>query len=599
MRGAELTAGHTDIASAAAFGADGRLIARLPADPAVVGQDFSTRDYFRGAIASDGAPFVSEAFASSAQDHPVLVAVAAPVRSGATLVGVVNMTVLPSQLVRELDALSTQAGRELLLLDAHSQVVASTAERTPLAAMSLAAAPTATATTADVDGAPRTYVSAAVPSTSWTLYVLDDPAVVYAAQRGLLQEIGGPLFVALLGAAVLAAIVAIGYLLIRRERDRLALANLQLVELNTTVEAATRAKSDFLASMSHELRTPLNAVLGFSDVLREQLTDVLTERQGRYLDNIHAAGTHLLELINDVLDLSKVEAGRLGLRPEPIPLSELLEPVVAAAAQLAADREVAFDPAPLPVGIVYVDVARVRQVLLNLLSNAVKFTRAGGVVGLRVSVNGTTMRAEVTDTGIGIPPEERGRVFGMFERLHEGRSEATGTGLGLAISKRLVELHGGTIDFASEPGHGTRFWFVLPDAIVEPEVGPRVLVVEDDTRDADLLAALVHEAGQRVEIAASEVRHVEQERSAVEAQIEEYQIEAGAAEERRSVLEAGAAAAQGSLAGLREAGDTGARLAAGREGRAGALGGGERGGGGGPGRPAAEDAGVGGAPRGA
>jgi CheY-like chemotaxis protein len=162
---------------------------------------------------------------------------------------------------------------------------------------------------------------------------------------------------------------------------------------------------------------------------------------------------------------------------------------------------VRFHPEPIPSGVAQVDAARVRQVLLNLLSNAVKFTPTDGLVTLRLGTTGRALSAEVVDTGIGIPDDQRSRVFGMFERLHEGRSDATGTGLGLAISKRLVELHGGTIDFESVPGSGTRFWFSIPGVIIEPQVGPRVLVVEDDTRDADLLAELAREAGHRVEIA--------------------------------------------------------------------------------------------------
>jgi CheY-like chemotaxis protein len=142
-----------------------------------------------------------------------------------------------------------------------------------------------------------------------------------------------------------------------------------------------------------------------------------------------------------------------------------------------------------------------RQVLLNLLSNAVKFTPVGGTVRLLTTLQGTTVRFEVTDTGIGIPADKVDRVFGAFERLHEGRSEASGTGLGLAITKRLVELHHGTIDFESVEGQGTRFWVTLEGVVTEVTIGPRLLIVEDDPRDAELIAELVREAGIRVEVA--------------------------------------------------------------------------------------------------
>jgi len=195
--------------------------------------------------------------------------------------------------------------------------------------------------------------------------------------------------------------------------------------------------------------------------MQEQLGGTMSHRQKRYLANIRTAGGHLLELINDVLDLSKVEAGRLELRPEPVSIAALLEPVAASAAQLATDHGVRFEAPDIPVGTLLVDPARMRQVLLNLLSNAVKFTPADGTVRLLTTLQGTTARFEVIDSGIGIPADRRDRVFGMFERLHEGRSEASGTGLGLAITKRLVELHRGTIDFESFEGQGTRFWVTL------------------------------------------------------------------------------------------------------------------------------------------
>jgi len=334
------------------------------------------------------------------------------------------------------------------------------------------------------------------------VYVIDEIAVHYAAQNGLSPQLGIPLFLAILVAGLLAALLAGALTVVMSNRAKLATANAELKQLNQQVQAATRAKSDFLANMSHELRTPLNAVLGFSDVLLEQLRPAITDRQARYLHNIHSAGAHLLELINDVLDLSKVEAGRLVLRPELVTLPTLLEPVIASAAQLATDRGVRFETPDVPTGTALVDAARVRQILLNLLSNAVKFSRTGGTVRLLVAVDDGDLRFDVIDQGVGIPAEKRARVFGVFERLHEGVVEASGTGLGLAITKKLVELQHGTIDFESEEGKGTRFFVRLEDVMAEASVaGPRVLVVEDDVRDAELLATVAREAGHRVEVA--------------------------------------------------------------------------------------------------
>ena len=487
--------GHPETTIAAAFDPAGVMLARSP-DAAVVGQSFADREYMQGALLT-ATPYVGDAVIARATGRASIV-LALAVRDGSSVIGVLNLAVEPGVLIDDLQTSLEREGREIVLVDHAGQTLASTQAREPLGRLGLAPAPDGTAA---VDGVTKVVAMTAVPGTTWTLYAIDDPSVIFAQQRAALSELGAPLFWAIVASGLLAALLSIVFLLLRRERAELADANARLLAMNSEVEAATHAKSDFLASMSHELRTPLNAVLGFSDVLAEQLGDTLTDRQRRYLDNIHAAGSHLLELINDVLDLSKVEAGRLQLRPEPIPLSDLLEPVVASAGQLAADRGVRFEPEPIPSGVAQVDAARVRQVLLNLLSNAVKFTPKGGLVTLRVTTTGRALGAEVSDTGIGISAEQRGRVFGMFERLHEGRSEATGTGLGLAITKRLVELHGGTIDFEREPGTVPRFWFWIPGVIVEPQIGPRVLVVEDDTRDADLLAELARESGQRVEVA--------------------------------------------------------------------------------------------------
>ena len=493
-----LLVGRTELASAAALDAKGQLIARAP-DDSVVGGTFADRDYFTGAIASAN-PYFSEAFVSAAAGNNVVVAVSLAVRPEGALTGVLILTLKPQTLVAEIRPTAALGTREVLLLDRKGQSLASSGARESFAPVAVNPENGQTHL-ALVGGITRAYSSAGVPGLTWSLYVLDPPGDVYQAQMGLARQLGTPLVWALLFSGVIAAILSIGFLLIRNERRRLATVNAQLVILNTTVEAATRAKSDFLANMSHELRTPLNAVLGFSDVLLEQLRETLTDRQIRYLTNIHSAGQHLLELINDVLDLSKVEAGRLQLRPEVVTLPTLLEPIIASTAQLAADRGIRFDAPDVPMASALVDAGRVRQILLNLLSNAVKFTRPGGSVRFLVSAEKGALRFEVIDDGIGIPVAEQGRVFGVFERFHEGRSEAPGTGLGLAITKKLVELQHGLIDFSSVEGEGTRFWITFEDVMVEASVGPRVLIVEDDPSDAQLIAALVREAGLRVEVA--------------------------------------------------------------------------------------------------
>jgi signal transduction histidine kinase/ActR/RegA family two-component response regulator len=284
-------------------------------------------------------------------------------------------------------------------------------------------------------------------------------------------------------------------------RDRLRGLLVTADRLRTEADQANRSKSEFLASMSHELRTPLNAILGFSDLLLEELR--LKDPELRYLQNIKNAGTHLLELINDVLDLSRVEAGKLELRPEVVSLATLLEPISASTATAAQAKGITFTIEGEQSTILFLDPTRVRQVLYNLLSNAVKFTPSGGTVLLRTEVEGDELRLEVTDNGIGIPPEQQGLVFGMFERLHEGRATAPGTGLGLALTKRLVELHGGSITFESQPNVGTTFQVRLPHVRTEPVTGERVLVVEDVRHDAELIVALAAKVELQVEVVRS------------------------------------------------------------------------------------------------
>ena len=273
-----------------------------------------------------------------------------------------------------------------------------------------------------------------------------------------------------------------------------------LASANRDLSQATRVKSEFLANMSHELRTPLNAILGFSGLLSEQLNGSMNDKQKRFLRNIYEAGEHLLELINDVLDLSRVEAGKLELRPEVLTLDVLLEPVSAAARTAAQPKGVLYAIEATDVPPIFLDPTRVRQILFNLVSNAVKFTPGGGHVTLRAAADGREMRFEVADTGIGIPVAARDRVFGVFERFHEGQTDAAGTGLGLALTKRLVEQMSGTIEFESEEGTGTTFRVRLPDVVTEQVAGERILIVDDERHDADLIVAVASSVDLRAEI---------------------------------------------------------------------------------------------------
>jgi signal transduction histidine kinase len=239
--------------------------------------------------------------------------------------------------------------------------------------------------------------------------------------------------------------------------------NDELDRLYRELEAASKHKSEFLANMSHELRTPLNAIIGFSQVLREEMFGEVNKKQAEYLDDIIASGNHLLSLINDVLDLSKVEAGQVELDVAPFSLREALESGVVIVRERASKGGVGVTLVTNPeVDVVDGDERRIRQVIFNLLSNAVNFTPDGGTVDVTAAQTNGEVRVSVADTGPGIAPQDHERVFEEFQQAEAGLEQREGTGLGLALSKRLVELHGGRIWVESDPGEGSTFVFTLP-----------------------------------------------------------------------------------------------------------------------------------------
>jgi len=237
----------------------------------------------------------------------------------------------------------------------------------------------------------------------------------------------------------------------------------EIQEKSRQLEAASQHKSEFLANMSHELRTPLNAVIGFSDVLLQRMFGEMNDKQEEYLRDIRESGAHLLSLINDILDLSKIEAGRMELEVTDFALPEAIESAMILVRERAGRRgltlEVATDD---EVGMVRGDERKIKQVLLNLLSNAIKFTPAGGRIMVHAAPGNGAMEVSVSDTGIGIAPEDQAAVFEEFRQVGSSGAKHEGTGLGLALSRKFVELHGGTIRVTSEVGKGSTFTFTLP-----------------------------------------------------------------------------------------------------------------------------------------
>jgi signal transduction histidine kinase len=239
--------------------------------------------------------------------------------------------------------------------------------------------------------------------------------------------------------------------------------NDELQRLYKALETTSRHKSEFLASMSHELRTPLNAIIGFSQVLRDGISGEVNPQQEEYLDDIVTSANHLLALINDVLDLSKVESGQVELQLAPFSLRDALERGVAMVREQATTSgvQVALQ-ANGGIDAVTGDERRIRQVIFNLLSNAVKFTEEGGLVDIGAAQRNGEVEVSVTDTGLGIAAEDLERIFEEFQQTEAGARQHEGTGLGLALSRRFVEMHGGRIWCESELGKGSTFRFTLP-----------------------------------------------------------------------------------------------------------------------------------------
>jgi len=227
--------------------------------------------------------------------------------------------------------------------------------------------------------------------------------------------------------------------------------------------AASQHKSEFLANMSHELRTPLNAIIGFSEVLSERMFGDLNEKQEEYLKDIHASGTHLLSLINDILDLSKIEAGRMELELTDFHLPTALDSALTLVRERAGRRGIALHLSiDDRLGQIQADERKVRQVVLNLLSNAIKFTPEGGRIDVGAVPTDGFVAVSVSDTGVGIAPEDQEAVFEEFRQVGTADKKVEGTGLGLALSRKFIELHGGKIWVKSQVGEGSTFTFTVP-----------------------------------------------------------------------------------------------------------------------------------------
>ncbi|HWQ15667.1 MAG TPA: PAS domain S-box protein [Roseiflexaceae bacterium] len=309
----------------------------------------------------------------------------------------------------------------------------------------------------------------------------------------------------------------------RKRAEDVRRRSLELEADNRRIQEANRLKSEFLANMSHELRTPLNGIIGFAELMHDGKVGPVSAEHQEYLGDILTSARHLLRLINDILDLARVETGKLEFHPQPCDLAQLIDEVRhilrATAVQKRIRVETAVDPA---LETVTLDPVRLKQVLYNYLSNALKFTEPEGRVTMRAApvepevLGVEAFRLEVEDSGVGIAPEDVGRLFQEFEQLDAGRAKRhQGAGLGLALTKRLVEAQGGRVGVESAPGRGSTFFAILPCTahaagaaadtlpVAAPPGGATVLVVEDDSDDRSWLMRTLSAAGYGVEGAAT------------------------------------------------------------------------------------------------
>jgi signal transduction histidine kinase len=311
---------------------------------------------------------------------------------------------------------------------------------------------------------------------------ISDPAAYESRVRNMLLQAG---LRALLAVPLIAEDQLVGALIVMRKRmgifaaeevallqtfatqSALAIQNARLFreieDKSRQLEVASQHKSEFLANMSHELCTPLNAIIGFSEVLAEKMFGELNEKQEEYSKDIHASGQHLLSLINDILDLSKIEAGRMELELSDFHLPTALDSALTLVRERAGRRSIALHLSiDEQLGQIQADERKARQVVLNLLSNAIKFTPEGGRIEVKAEPRDGSVEVSVADTGVGIAPEDQEAVFEEFRQVGTADKKVEGTGLGLTLCRKFVELHGGRIWVKSQVGVGSTFTFTIP-----------------------------------------------------------------------------------------------------------------------------------------
>ena len=476
----ELPAGATRSVSWFVLDPSGRVLAALPYSANTIGVDLSARPYGAASVVSEAEPVnLTAAFASIAT--PGGAASQSGGGIGLAFVAVVGRIALPSTgqplglLVVNLNVQSLGVTNGLLypfediyVVDQHGlllgrgsrpvnadDAVFRDLSADPLVAAVLRGRVVGRAFDDPFGHGPRSATAASVERLGWHVIAVARPsAASIELEAALAQQRGVRL--------VLVALLLVATYLLSTSIRHSVRQRRSLGEANIRIEQANAAKSQFLANMSHELRTPLNAIIGFADVLGQKMFGELNAKQTEYVGDIVGSGRHLLSLINDILDLAKVEAGRMLLEPTTFSLREALGTGVAMVRERAAAHGIALSLEVAPdVDVITADERKVKQIMFNLLSNAVKFTPDGGTVTVSATRTADEVQVAVRDSGVGIAPGDQAALFNEFAQTDDGRRAAEGTGLGLALTKRLVELHGGRIWVESQVGSGSTFTFAL------------------------------------------------------------------------------------------------------------------------------------------
>lgn len=558
----------------------GILMANFPSDPLVIGKNFSDRDWYQG-VSKSGAPYVSAFYLRAARPVRYLFALAVPIRAiDKGIVGYLVMQPKANYVKEIIDRIRTGGTGLVYVVDRKGHLIYHPGfpgdKISDFSSVRIVAKVKQGSSGAEktFDPVSKTEVVAAYhPIDKWGWGVVTQRPIDEVL--ALLRKVSRILYISTALMLLLTAFLSYRWALMLDSSQRLLeerselekqisdrsvqlesanhelhSKNVELYSMNEEFQAmneelqqqqaeitetnrklldVSRAKSDFLANMSHELRTPLNSVIGFSEVLLDEMFGGLNGKQKEYVANILESGRHLLALINDILDLSKVESGRMELELTTFSLKGLLDSALTIVRERALKHslKLSCEIAPDAELTMEGDERKLKQILFNLLSNAVKFTEDGGSITIAARRKGELMEISVSDTGIGIRSEDLPRLFHEFSQLESAYTkEHEGTGLGLALTRRLVELHGGTIRVESEVGSGSTFSFLIPltqsisvqppkfIASVNESPGEcRVLLVEDDRQSLNIMATALTSAGFSVITAADGNEGVEAARS--------------------------------------------------------------------------------------